>query len=179
MQQKDAHFGGELGHSDAASSYGVGPSSSGAGSMSAPMHGMLFQQPPGTYVPMMPPMMMGGSMMGGNPGSSPVTARKSTAPAANEDVSLRPVRNFAPLLKPKTPAMLPYSAQSSSTTRPQVCIIAILCCCFLKCCHFSVFPFVYLLLVFGLSLFGISKCIWPVKMSYEVLAWLSVWSEVK
>jgi len=30
------------------------------------------------------------------------------------------VRNFAPLLKPNTPAMLPRSAQSSSATRTQV-----------------------------------------------------------
>ena len=127
MQQKDPHFAGvEAGASDTPTScYGVVvPSSSGSGSMSVPMHGMLFQQPPGTYAPMMPPMMMGAPMTGGNPtaGSSPVMAGKSAVPAGNtEDVSLRPVRNFAPLLKPNTPAMLPRSAQSTSTARTQVC----------------------------------------------------------
>ena len=120
MQQKDAHFGGEISQSDSLSGYGVGPSSSGTGSVSVPMQGIPFQQPPGTYAPMMPPMMMGTSVMGGNPG--PAMAGKSAA--GNEDVSLRPVRNFAPLLKPNTPAMLPRSAQSSSTTRAQVCTCA-------------------------------------------------------
>jgi len=120
MQQKDAHFGGEVGHSDSPPGYGVVPSSSGSGSMSVPMHGIPFQQPPGTYAPMMPPMMMSTSTMGGNPGSGP-----GKSAAGNEDVSLRPVRNFAPLLKPNTPAMLPRSAQSSSTTRTQVCIVVV------------------------------------------------------
>ena len=125
MQQKDVHLAGEA---ESASSYGVGPSSSGGGSMAMPMHGVLFQQPPGTYAPMMPPMMVGASMTGGNPGSSPATAGKLSGPAGNEDVSLRPVRNFAPLLKPNTPAMLPRSAQSSSATRTQVCIVVVLRC---------------------------------------------------
>ena len=128
QQLKDAHFAGESSPSDTATSgYGIViPSSCGTGSTSVPMHGMLFQQPPGTYAPMMPPMMMGTAMMAGNPGGgSPVMAGKSPAPAGTEDVSLRPVRNFAPLLKPNTPAMLPRSAQSSSTTRTQVCIIGI------------------------------------------------------
>jgi len=119
MQQKDPHFVGEIGHSDSPPGYGGGPSSSGSGSMSVPMHGVPFQQPGGMYAPMMPPMMMSTSMMGGNPGGGPVMAGKSAA-AGNEDVSLRPVRNFAPLLKPNTPAMLPRSAQSTSTTRTQV-----------------------------------------------------------
>jgi len=119
MQQKG---GGETGHSDVPPGYGVIPSSS-ASSVSVPMHGIPFQQPPGTYAPMMPPMMMGTSVMGGNPGSGPAMPGKSAA--GSEDVSLRPVRNFAPLLKPNTPAMLPRSAQSSSTTRTQVCNCAL------------------------------------------------------
>jgi len=120
MQQKDAHFGGETAHVDSPSSYGVGPSSSGGGTVSMPIHGIPFQPPSGTYTPMMPPMMMGPSMMGGNPGGGPALAGKSVTPTGGEDVSLRPVRNFAPLLKPNTPAMLPRSAQSSSATRTQV-----------------------------------------------------------
>ena len=113
MQQKEAHYGAEVGRSESPSGYGGVPSSSSSGSLSMPMHGIPFQQPPGTYAPMMPPMMMGG-----NPGSGAVMTGKSAA--GSEDVSLRPVRNFAPLLKPNTPAMLPRSAQGSSTTRAQV-----------------------------------------------------------
>jgi len=120
QQQKDVHFSGELGpHTD--SGYGVGPSPSG--SMLVPMHGGApFQQQSGTYSPMMPPMMIAR-----NPGGSPVMAGKAAVatPAGGEDVSLRPVRNFAPLLKPNTPATLPRSAQSSSTTRAQVCVARI------------------------------------------------------
>jgi len=121
MHQKDSHFAGEISHSDTSSGYIVSPSSSGSGSMSVPLHGIPFQQPPGTYAPMMPPMMMGTAVMGGNPGSGgPAMTGKSAA--GNEDVSLRPVRNFAPLLKPNTPATLPRSAQSSSAVRTQVSI---------------------------------------------------------
>jgi len=92
MQQKDAHFAAvEAGLSDAASSYGVIPSSSGSGATSVSMHGVLFQQPPGTYAPMMPPMMMGTSVMPGNPGggSPPVTAGKSSSPAGNATTATR------------------------------------------------------------------------------------------
>ena len=129
MQQKEAQVGSDMGHSDSPlSTYGVGPSSSspGGGSMTVPVHGVLLQPTPGTYQPMMPPMMMGtSSMMAGNTGG-PVTAGKLPTPTGSEDVSLRPVRNFAPLLKPNTPAMLPRSAQSSSAgTRTPVCILAI------------------------------------------------------
>jgi len=66
---------------------------------------------PGTYAPMMPPTILGGTQVTTTGAGAPSVPMKSSL--SSDDVSLRPARNFAPVLKPNTPATLPKSAQSS------------------------------------------------------------------
>lgn len=80
---------------------------------SPPGHAMNFQssQTGSTYSPMMPPNMLGHSTT--SSGSPIGTAGFKQSPGLADDINLRPMRNYTPLLRPNTPATLPKSAQSA------------------------------------------------------------------
>jgi hypothetical protein len=104
MQQKDSIVSSESGRPQSPASL----STLSAGGSSSPQGlPMSFQSTTmgGAYVPMMPPVMLGhapGGMVG-----------PKSAPGMTDDISLRPMRNFTPILRPNTPATLPKSAQSA------------------------------------------------------------------
>jgi translation initiation factor 4G len=113
MQQKDPSFPSEditRSHSPSnfTSTASSTPPSSGGHLHAPPAVPLIpFQPVSGSYAPMMPPTLLG----------APVPSVSGVAPKSTQsgdDVSLRPVRNFAPLLKPNTPATLPKSALSSN-----------------------------------------------------------------
>lgn len=67
----------------------------------------------GSFGPMIPPAV---NNVGVAQGPVATGNHRVNANSASDDVSLRPARNFTPLLKPNTPAALPKSVQS---THPQ------------------------------------------------------------
>jgi hypothetical protein len=120
MQQKDSVVSSESGRSQSPTSLSALPA---AGSPSP--QGLPISFPSttmgGAYVPMMPPVMIGhapGGMVGPKSG-----------PGMADDISLRPMRNFTPVLRPNTPATLPKSAQSAhpqNNSRMQVSDVGVL-----------------------------------------------------
>ena len=106
QQQKDTTIASaEAGRPQSPSSF----SSTSTGRCPSPTGQAVPFQPSAvgsSYMPMMPPMMIGHG--------APATSGPSrNGPSMMNDVSLRPVRNFTPLLRPNTPGTLPKSAQSA------------------------------------------------------------------